>query len=246
MRHILLASAAVLGLAVAAPAFAQTTDTTGGATTAPPAAPSMPATPAPAVSGATEQAPPMKMKPHVMHVRASNIDRADTRSDIAPALPVPPLGPNATPQQFLQQAQMALQHHRSGEAQEALERAETRMLDRSTMPSAANEPDMSPMIKQVTDARDALGRRDWQQASQLIGEMLKNPNMATNGAGMNGGGNAMGNPGMNTAPGNVGAGGMNSGNMATMPASTGAPGTPPSSDSMPATTPQGSGATQPQ
>ena len=219
MRNTLLASAALLGLAIGAPAYAQT-DTM----TAPPPAATVPATPAPAVSGATEQAP--AMKPHPVRVHASNIGQGDTSSTIAPALPVPPLGPNATPQQFLQQAQMALQHHRSGEAQEALERAETRMLDRSTMPSDADQPDMSPMIKQIADARDALGKRDWRQASQLIDDMLKNPNIAASGGDMNGSG--MTNPTMTGSRGSIGAN-MNAGAMtaAPMPADTGTPGSAP-------------------
>jgi hypothetical protein len=173
---------------------------------------------------------------------ASNIDPADTHSTIAPALPVPPLGPDATPQQFLQQAQIALQHHRSGAAQEALERAETRLLDRSTASSAASQPDMSPMVRQLGQARDALGRHDWPQADQLISEMLKNPAMAAaTGSGMAG-------PAMNGMSGGLGA--------ADSPASTDSMGMPaahsgdagmmpPAAPGTPGTLPQGAGAPQP-
>ena len=215
MRHTLLASAALLGLAVAVPAFAQTAQDT----TTPPAASAPAAAPA---AGTTGNA--MPMRPHMMGAQASNIGASDTRSDIAPALPVPPLGPDATPQQFLSHAQMALQQHRSGEAQEALERAETRLLDRSTMPSAADQPDMAPMVKQIAQALDALGRRDWPQANQLIADMLKNPTIAAGEGGTMGGG-GMTNGSVNGATGVIGAGGsdMNSGTMGTMPAANGAP-----------------------
>jgi hypothetical protein len=224
MRKTLLASAAVFGLALGAPAFAQTTP----APATPPMGnmPAAPATPSATDNTTTDQSqPPMKMP--MRPAQASNIGPADTHSTIAPALPVPAVGPNATPQQYLQQAQQALHRRRSGEAQEALERAETRMLDRSTEPSAANQPDMAPAIQQVTKALDALGRRDWHQADQIIADLLNNPNMAANGndemgGGMNGGMAPAQNRGMNGSMPMGGSGGIGSGPTAPPP-----PGTPP-------------------
>jgi hypothetical protein len=100
--------------------------------------------------------------------KASNIDPADSRSDIAPHLPSPGGGPNASPQDYLREANSALGAHQTGLAQQALEMAETRLLDRSTLPDAANQPDQSSMIKQVTQARDALGHGDVSGARSAI------------------------------------------------------------------------------
>ena len=100
--------------------------------------------------------------------QASNIDRADTRSTIAPRLPSPSVGPNASPEQLLAAARQALRQNRTGVAQQALEMAETRMLDRSTVPDAANQPDADPRVKQVTDALAALSHGDRASAGQLV------------------------------------------------------------------------------
>ena len=63
-----------------------------------------------------------------MGTRASNIDGSDTRSTIAPNLPSPSLGPDASPVDFLRAAQASLQAGRTGEAQQSLEMAQTRLL----------------------------------------------------------------------------------------------------------------------
>lgn len=62
--------------------------------------------------------------------KASNITPADTRTPIAPELPPPPVADNASPLDFLHAARDALAHGKTGQAQEALERAEARALDR--------------------------------------------------------------------------------------------------------------------
>ena len=66
-----------------------------------------------------------------MGTRASNIDAGDTRSTIAPNLPSPSLGPDSSPADYLRAAQASLQAGRTGEAQQSLEMAQTRLLDRS-------------------------------------------------------------------------------------------------------------------
>jgi hypothetical protein len=116
--------------------------------------------------------------------RATNIERSDTRSAIAPALPSPNLGADATPDQYLQAAQNALQHRQTGLAQSAMEMAETRMLDHSVMPSRANEPDMAPGIRELHQARDALGQGDLARASQLVTEAM-NARASASSAGSN-------------------------------------------------------------
>jgi hypothetical protein len=108
--------------------------------------------------------------------KASNITGADTHSAIAPHLPRPPVGEGASPASYLQAAQAALHAHRTGAAQQALEMAETRLLDRSTPVNAAGQPDQDAAVQQVANARTALGKGDTQGASSAI-------QMALNGAG---------------------------------------------------------------
>ena len=102
--------------------------------------------------------------------QASNISRQDTRSDIAPRLPDP--GGANTPQALLQAAQRALASNRTGAAQEALERAETRALTRSTDPSAAGMPDSGSMVQSIGAARRALAARDIPGARAAISTAL--------------------------------------------------------------------------
>lgn len=102
---------------------------------------------------------------------ASNTTAANTRSEIAPRLPDPAAASN-TPQAYLAAAQRALSAGRTGAAQEALERAETRLLSRSTVPSDAGTPDASPMIAQIGTARRALASRDTAGARTAINAAL--------------------------------------------------------------------------
>ena len=102
---------------------------------------------------------------------ASNIDRADTRSGIAPALPMPPVRGNS-PEDYLAAADRALAHHQSGEAQEALERAETRLLDRSVPMGEGNMPMHDPRLTQIRDARMAIANRDWNAARNNIQQAM--------------------------------------------------------------------------
>lgn len=91
--------------------------------------------------------------------RASNIAPSNTHSGIAPRLPDPASASNS-PEAYLAAAQRALASGRTGAAQEALERAETRVLSRSTDPAAAATPADMPMVQQIGQARQALAARD--------------------------------------------------------------------------------------
>jgi hypothetical protein len=104
--------------------------------------------------------------------RASNIDSADTHSAIAPHLPTPAVGDNADPARYLHDAERALRSHRTGEAQQALEMAETRLLDRSTPAGNEKQTDQSPEIQQVASARRALASGDTAAASSAIHSAL--------------------------------------------------------------------------
>jgi hypothetical protein len=143
MRKTLLASATLLGLATSLPAFAQTA-----------------AWPWAHQPGTGESGPASST--------ASNIDPSDARAAIAPHLPQPDQGENATPEAYLRDAQNALMRNQTGLAQQSLEMAETRLLDRSTLPSEASVPDQNPEIHSVSMALSALGHRDVAGARQAI------------------------------------------------------------------------------
>ena len=99
---------------------------------------------------------------------ASNIDQSDTRSQIAPNLPSPIIGGNASPADYLRAAQQSLQAGRTGEAQQSLEMAETRLLDRSVPMGQGSVPDQNPVIGQINQALRALAAGDRAQTMQLI------------------------------------------------------------------------------
>jgi len=99
---------------------------------------------------------------------ASNINPADTHSTIAPHFQSPDVGPNAGPVGYLKAAEKALDHHHTGEAEQALEMAETRLLDRSTPVGTADQPDQNGMVKKVSMARQALGHNDIKGARKAI------------------------------------------------------------------------------
>jgi hypothetical protein len=103
-----------------------------------------------------------------MGYRASNIDHNNTHSLIAPNLPSPQVGPNAGPVEFLRAAQSALQAGRTGEAQQSLEMAQTRLLDRSVPMGQTNNPSDHPGVTQISQALRALAAGDRAQAMQLI------------------------------------------------------------------------------
>lgn len=103
-----------------------------------------------------------------MSNKASNITPADTRSSIAPNLPSPPVGANANAVDYLRAAQSALQAGRTGEAQQSLEMAQTRLLDRSTPQFQTSDPSNDPAVGQISQALKALAAGDRAQCVQLI------------------------------------------------------------------------------
>ena len=103
--------------------------------------------------------------------QASNIGPADTRSNIAPTLPSSALDENAGPYDYLRAARAALVAGRTGQAQQSLEMAETRSLDRS-VPQGQIAPIDSRFVSQIRDARRALGDGDSAHAIELIDRAL--------------------------------------------------------------------------
>ncbi len=102
-----------------------------------------------------------------LDLRASNVAPADARSAVAPALPVPAVALSAPPLSFLEAARQALAGARTGEAQEALERAETRLLDGTTQTVSA-APSMVPAVASIRAARQALAVHDRAGAAREI------------------------------------------------------------------------------
>ncbi len=143
----------------------------GAPPASPPAAPG-PATPAPTALAPTALAPtalaPTALAPTALAptapapgappgLAAPGGAPADT---IVPPLPTPVVGDDASIRQYLGDARAALVGGRVGEAEEALERAETRMLDRSVAPSRVGDTIAGPGIDDIGAARRALAARD--------------------------------------------------------------------------------------
>jgi hypothetical protein len=103
---------------------------------------------------------------------ASNIGPQDTQAPIAPALPEPDVGPNAGPFAYLRAARVALATGKTGEAQQALEMAETRILDRSTKLFQTNNPSRNPLVAHIAAARQALGAGNASAAMAEIDQAL--------------------------------------------------------------------------
>ena len=88
---------------------------------------------------------------------ASNIQPGDTRSTIAPTLTMPSIGADAGPRDYLLSARSALVAGHSGLAQQALEMAETRVLDRSVVASQAGQANDGILVGLIHDALHSLG-----------------------------------------------------------------------------------------
>ncbi len=101
---------------------------------------------------------------------ASNINSQTTTSELAPNLPAPPAGDDI--QTLLLDARASLQAGRTGEAQEALERAETRALDRSVPYGTERQVDSGPLVRATNGARAALAAGNIAAAITIINEAL--------------------------------------------------------------------------
>lgn len=158
MRVPLFAAAALAGL-LSLPAMAQT----GGALTPQGVPPGTSAETGarPANDVGTGMSLPLGSNP-------SNIAPQGSVNTIAPNLPPPPLADNATAGDYLRAAQGALAAGRNGEAQQALEMAQTRMLDRSVPYGQTNNPSDNPAVGQISQALQALAAGDRAQCMALI------------------------------------------------------------------------------
>ena len=109
---------------------------------------------------------------------ASNTNSSNTRSTIAPNLRTARMSESASPRDLLRTARGALVAGRTGEAQEALERVQTRALSRSVVATQARDPSSSEFVRRVGDALQAVGNRDRAGAISIIDEVLGGPTPA--------------------------------------------------------------------
>ena len=93
--------------------------------------------------------------------------RRYARRDCA-GVAAPPVPDNASPLDFLHAARDALAHGKTGQAQEALERAEARALDRAVPLFQTDKPIEDPLVTQIRQARLALASNDIEHSIQLI------------------------------------------------------------------------------
>lgn len=100
--------------------------------------------------------------------RASNIVPADTSGTSAPTLPSPGIGLDAPARDYLRAARVSLASGHTGQAQQAMEMAETRVLGGSNSPAQSDVPSEQPKVTEIRDALHALGDGDRARAMQLI------------------------------------------------------------------------------
>lgn len=107
-----------------------------------------------------------------LSTRPGNITPSDTTSPIAGRLPEPSAGEDSSTLGYLLAARDALAGGQDGEAQEALERAETRSLDRSVPLFQTGTPSRKPVVEQIHAALQALGNGDRDLAARLIDDAI--------------------------------------------------------------------------
>lgn len=104
-------------------------------------------------NGASDMSLPMGGRP-------GNFNLQDTQAAIAPNLPAPEVGEDAPINAYLRAAEGALATGRTGEAQQALEMAQTRLLDRSVPLGQTNQPSDAPAVRQLSRALQLLAAGD--------------------------------------------------------------------------------------
>lgn len=107
-----------------------------------------------------------------MSDKAGNIGPQDTNSPIAARLPPPDVGDAASVHTLLLAARNALIGGRTGEAQEALEMAETRALDRSVPLLQTGVPSESPLVAKIRSTLQMLGTGDRMATARLLDEAI--------------------------------------------------------------------------
>jgi hypothetical protein len=164
MRKVLLASATMFGIAITTPVLTQPTVTPSAASGTSGAAPGGGTTGGTVNTQATAPGPPWALRPHQGPQR---------RALAAPHATSSSADENASADQYLRDAQTALGGRRIREAQEALERAETRVLNSAPGTNASQ----NSTINAIERAREALGharylRPDLTRGGQMIDQAM--------------------------------------------------------------------------
>ena len=102
---------------------------------------------------------------------ARSFEPNDPYSAIAPQTPLPPVRENDRLHAFLEAAWSAVDRGQSEEAQDALERAETRLLDRAVAMNSAQKPDDRHAVLDIGVARQVLTARDRPGALRAIDDV---------------------------------------------------------------------------
>jgi hypothetical protein len=89
-----------------------------------------------------------------------------------PARPEPPVDENAGAEEFLHAARSAIARGHIAEAQEELERAQTRLLDRSVPLFKTRDTSTHPAIPLIAQASKALAAGDRAAAMQYVAQAL--------------------------------------------------------------------------
>ena len=90
-------------------------------------------------------------------------------------LPDPPVDDDAPASAFVNAARTAIALGRAGEAMEAIERAESRVLIRSVRPSRANSPSDQALVRSLAEARAHLRQGQRAEALEKLAEVAANP-----------------------------------------------------------------------
>lgn len=98
---------------------------------------------------------------------------AQDRQGRAATSRLPPVEEVQDPVGLLRLAEAMLSAHRNGDAAELLERAESRLLTRSELASAAGRPASGGAIGDLAAARAAVGQRDVAAAQALIASAIR-------------------------------------------------------------------------
>lgn len=90
-------------------------------------------------------------------------------------LPDPPVDDDAPASAFVNAARTAIALGRAGEAMEAIERAESRVLIRSVRPSRAGDPSDQALVRALAEARGYLRQGLRAEALDKLAEVAANP-----------------------------------------------------------------------
>ncbi len=99
---------------------------------------------------------------------------AFAQGTVTPVLPTPAIGVDATMRDYLQAARAALTANHPGEAQQSLEMAETRALDRSVAQGQTDTAISGPMVTKIAQARASLAAGHRDETIQMIDAALAN------------------------------------------------------------------------